>query len=247
MNFMSYQWFYLAAGLYGGSLLLNLLKRERLSLTFLCSGFVVHTAYLLGRGYHYNVFTSDNMVTGIFCMPWCLALLGIGLEIRGKFSGKALSILFPLCFFTAIALFFPPAISPPDPKHNIIFSTLYFLFEGMAHACFFLGGWFAALYLKGRTEVTSFDGFAIWGFILYSIAQVTGAIWCYLGWSVPFHWSEKHLLSACLWCFYCAYLHLNFSPRWNSRGKAWFAFTGFLVTFLVAYNYFIHLLGGKSV
>jgi hypothetical protein len=240
------QWFTVAACLYGGSLFFFLLKREKVSLILLLSGFAVNTAYQLYRGWHYVIPTSDNMVTEIYFIPWCLAFLALGLRLRKKYSGAALSIVLPICFFTAIALIFPTVVVPPDPKHNVFLSTLFFWIESMAHACFFVAGWFGLLFLLKRTEDPFFDSFAVWGFVLYSIAQIAGAVWCYLGWAAPFNWSEKHLLSAALWCFYCAYLHLNFSTRWNVREKSWFAFTGLWVTFAIAYNYYIHYLGGKG-
>jgi hypothetical protein len=67
----------------------------------------------------------------------------------------------------------------------------------------------------------------------------------WLGWSVPFHWGERHLLSAALWCFYCAYLHLHFSQRWSQRGKAWFAITGAVMVFATSYYHAFIMLGVK--
>jgi ABC-type transport system involved in cytochrome c biogenesis permease subunit len=76
----------------------------------------------------------------------------------------------------------------------------------------------------------------IWGFILYSIAQVVGAIWCYLGWATLFNWGERHLQSATLWCYFAAYLHLRFLPAWDMRRKAWFSLYGFILVFFFSYS-----------
>jgi ABC-type transport system involved in cytochrome c biogenesis permease subunit len=102
-----------------------------------------------------------------------------------------------------------------------------------------MGAWFAFRYLHRREEARFFDSFIIWGFIFYSIAQVTGAIWCYSGWATLFNWSSRHLQSAAIWCFYAAYMHLRFLPVWDMKKKAGFSIAGFtLVLFLSTLGYF---------
>jgi ABC-type transport system involved in cytochrome c biogenesis permease subunit len=128
---------------------------------------------------------------------------------------------------------------PPSPQSSTIFAVLFFFCEVIAHALFLLGGWLSLLFLMHRAEEHSFYRYVIWGFILYSIAQVVGAVWSWLGWAAPFHWSERHLISAALWCFYCSYLHLRFSPRWSANGKARLALCGAVLTFVFTYSYYI--------
>ena len=78
----------------------------------------------------------------------------------------------------------------------------------------------------------------MWGFVFYSISQVAGAIWADMGWGHPFHWADRHLFSASLWCYYAAYLHLTFVGKWDVRKRAWVTMGGFLlvVWFSLAYQ-----------
>lgn len=59
------------------------------------------------------------------------------------------------------------------------------------------------------------DRVLFWGFVAFSTCQAVGAYWAWAGWSAPFHWNDRHLLSAAVWCFYAAALHFRFTswPR----------------------------------
>jgi hypothetical protein len=230
------QWFVLAACLYGLSLIAFLLKREKTSVALLGVGFLLNTAYQLGRGWHYGILLTANLVTGVYLIPWFLAIIALILRLRGRSVRMALTILVPLCITAGMALVLGSATIPPPGIKSTPFSTLFVLFDALAHACFFAAGWFAILFLVRRLNETTFNVFALWGFVAYSISQLCGAIFAYLGWSVAFHWNSKHMMSAAIWCFYCAYLHMNFSPRWSARKKSWFVLVGCLATFVITYN-----------
>jgi hypothetical protein len=232
-------WLYLAAGAYAGSLLFLALGKKRFSLALLCFGFAAHTCSILIRGWHFGIFSPMNMVSEQYFLPWCLAAMTLWWKGRKNHSAGCLTNIVPICFLMIIAMFLPGLTLPPSPQSSTIFAFLFFFSEVIAHALFLLGGWHALLFLSQGSGEQTFNRCAIWGFILYSIAQVIGAAWSWLGWAVPFHWSERHLITAALWCFYCAYLHLRFSPRWSSKGKAWLALCGAVFTFVFTYSYYL--------
>jgi len=240
------QWYYLAAGCYAGSLMFFCLKRERWSLMFLIAAFSFNTISLYMRGWLFGVFLPGNIVIETYFLPWCLALFVLGVWYNAKESGWVLSALVPLCLFTVPAVVFPVVAYPPSPMTATIFSPLFFVFEVAAHAMFILGGWFALLYLDRKTDNPLFNNLVIWGFIIYSIAQIVGGVWSYLSKATPFYWSDRHLQSAAIWCLYCAYLHLQFSSKWNQRGKAWFAICGFMLMFMFSFIYYFQHLAGKN-
>lgn len=232
-------WLYLAAGAYAGSLLFSLLNTERTTRALLWCGFLAHSTCLVIRGWHFGIFAPMNLVSEQYFLPWCIVALTIWREFRKDRPAGGITSIVPIVFLMLIALFLPAVTLPPSPQSSTIFAFLFFFCEVIAHALFLLGGWQAFLFLKQRSGEQAFNRYATWGFILYSIAQVVGAVWSWLGWAVPFHWSERHLVSAAIWCFYCAYLHLRFSPRWSSKGKAWFALSGALLTFIFTYAYYL--------
>ncbi len=247
MNFAAsfFSLFFLAAGAYAGSLLFMLLKARRTAWVLLACGFTVHSASLLARGWHFSTFLPLNMMSEQYFLPWCLAAATLALRQSPHSRDTAPTLLVPLCSLMALAVFLPASAIPPAPQTATVFAPLFFFSEVIAHAMFLAGGWLAALFLGNRTAHASFNTWAVWGFIIFSFAQVTGAAWSWLGWSLPFHWSERHLLSAALWCFYCAYLHLHFSQRWSVRGKAWFAIAGAVMVFASSYYHSFVMLGVK--
>lgn len=239
-------WFYLAAGCYAGSLLFYLADRERLARRLLALGFATHTISLMLRGLTYEVFTPMNLFTELYFLPWLVASCA-ALQCLPRWQAKKhLQLLFPLVLLTLPALLLSAEPLPPFLQSGSLFALLFFVFEVVAHGAFLLGGWFAWCALRKRTGSMAYDQYAVWGFIFYSIAQVTGAVWCYQGWGILFSWSERHLFSAAIWCFYCAYLHLRFSQRWSARGKAWFALCGGILVTVSIYAYYLAKPGGTN-
>ena len=225
---------YLATGGYICSFVSFILKkRYATELCFIC-GILFHTISQVSRGWFFGIFIPFAMVEGIFFLPWCLAFLMLALRLSQKDKNLIYPFLIPVLFFLLVALIYPKGVFPPSPQGQTVFSSLFFFFEVLAHACFIMGAWYAFLYLRGKDNTRFFHSFIIWGFIFYSIAQVTGAIWSYLGWGSLFNWSQRHLQSAAIWCFYAAYVHLRFLPAWDIKRKAAYSLAGFaLVLFFI--------------
>ncbi len=230
---------YLAAGSYVLSFVAFALRKEQMTDVCFYGGFLFHTISQVSRGWFIGVFTPNAMFEGVFFFPWCLAFLTLCLTVIKSDARLTFSTLIPILLFLFFTFFYPKGIIPPSYYVQTVFSPLFFVFEVLAHACFCLAGWFALCYLYDRKEAAFFDSIAIWGFILYSTAQVVGAVWCYLGWASLFNWSERHLQSASVWCFFAAYIHLRFIPLFDMRKKAWFALAGFfLVLFFSFFSHF---------
>ncbi|TLM97642.1 hypothetical protein FDZ71_18230, partial [bacterium] len=226
-------WFYLAAGAYAGSLLFYLLSRTKIALPVLAGGLVCHGVTLGERLYHFGTAVPLNLFTELYFLPWLLAALTLFLGTQTRSPQTGLSLLIPLNALMVLALVLVAKPVTPSPFTATWFAGGFFCSETASHALFITAGWFGFLFLTGRSTEPWFNGPTIWGFILYSIAQVLGAIWSWLGWAVPFHWSDRHLISAAIWCFYCAYLHLQFSRRWSPREKAWLTMSGALLVCII--------------
>jgi hypothetical protein len=181
---------YLATGSYVLGLVFFILRKELLTGAVFLSGFLFHTVSQVSRGWFIGAFTPIAAVEEIFFLPWCLAFLTLVLRFLVKDNRLVYSALTPVLFFSFIALLYPKGVFPPSPQIQTIFSPLFFVFEVMAHAFFCIGAWFSLQYLYHRNDAGFFYSFVIWGFILYSIAQVVGAVWSYLGWASLFNWSE---------------------------------------------------------
>ena len=226
--------FNVAAGIYAGSLFFHLLKRHRFSCWLLGIGFALHTVSQVSRCWRWGMFSLDGVFNGALFLPWCLALLALFCWWRGRHQDAA-SMSWVVTIAMTLTLILPVRIPPPGPFSATWSSPLFFFLEVLAIGCFLASGWFAWRQLRRLNQDLLFNQLAIWGFIIYSLAQIVGAIWSYLGWGGPFHWGERHLQSAAIWCLYCGYLHTHFDRSFDIRKQARWALGGALTVLAVAY------------
>ncbi len=229
---------YAAAGLFAASLALYLAKARAAGAASFLAGFVLYSLYLAGRGWLAGSFLPNPMVEGPFLLPWCIGV--IALLMAARRDDRWGILLAPLLLFTAFAAAYAKGIIPPTPNKMTPWLVAFFVPEVFAHAGFYCGAVFAALLLAGREPAETFHRFMVWGFVLYSVAQVTGAVWCYLGWGNTFQWGPRHMSSAALWLIFAAYLHLKYIPGWNVRRRAWFAIAAALAVLAVTSSNYLH-------
>jgi ABC-type transport system involved in cytochrome c biogenesis permease subunit len=224
--------FFLAVGCYLLSLLAFTCDLKKISFVSLLAGFVSHTGFLLSRGWLTGILIPNALFEEPFFLPWCIALTVLIVRRLPEKNSQCDSFIIPICFFSLLALFCPKDILPPNPYSQSVLSPMFFSFEVFAHACFIVGAWSALLYIGFKEKSKLFHSFIVWGFLFYSIAQVVGALWSYFGWATPFHWNNRHLISAGIWCFYAAILHLRYTPNWKVSHEAWLSILGFFILFI---------------
>lgn len=231
---------YAAAALCALSGVCVFFKSRKPAYALLCAGVLAHTAYQAGRGWLSGVFIPNGMFEGVFLLPLAVALLALAHQSYGERRPDWDSVTYLAIAFMAFALYYPHGIIPPTPQKISIWAAFFFLFEVPAHACFFAGGWLALRALMRLEGGNDFHPLLVWGFVFYSLAQFTGAVWCYQGWSVPFSWGARHLNSAAIWFTYAAYLHLRFLKGWDMRRKAWFAVAASLIVLCLSFASYLH-------
>lgn len=224
--------FYFAVGCYLLGTLAFVFHFRKISLASLLTGFASHTAFLLSRCWAAGVLIPRSFFEEPFFLPWCITFIALIIRQFPEKTSHSDSFIIPICFFSLLALFCPKGILPPNPYSQTILSPMFFSFEVLAHACFIAGAWSALLYIGFKEKSKLFHSLMVWGFLFYSIAQVAGALWSYFGWATPFHWNNRHLLSAGIWCFYAAILHLRYTPNWQVKHEAWLSILGFFILFL---------------
>jgi hypothetical protein len=175
------------------------------------------------------MFLPNTMVSIEAFMPWGLStvvLMHTAFSNRKRTVNSAVILI--LCFSIAISFQVRILVSknsliyPPGPTHPVAWVTSFFLIESMAYAVFFLACWYAFIHVRGNQEAGFFHGYVILAFVLFSLSQVVGAVWSYLGWAVPFHLSsDRHYISAAFWLFLALYLHLRHLSGWTARRRAW--------------------------
>jgi hypothetical protein len=226
------------AAAYGAILLFGLVRKERLARFALLSAFFLHAAFLTVRSFSFGFFNSGGILEGSVFLSFCLAGIGLWLWSTHQ-EEEAAAMAVVAAVFALLALFLPKGVIPPSPKSASLFVPMFFFCEILAHALFIAAAALACLRFKKGTFFLQAHRFAVWGFVIFSAAQVSGAVWCYLGWSVPFQWSFRHLQSAAIWCFFANYIHLRFLPWWTQRRKAIYLAIGaaLLMAYLVALQF----------
>ena len=229
---------YIAFGLYTFAWASTLIRLSRISFTLLSSGIIIHGLYLLGRGWLGGVFIANPIVEGPFFLPFCLAVIAFLSSIKHA-AVKLKFLLLPVIFFTFLSIIYAKGMIPPTPKKLSIWAILFFISESGAHACFYFGAVFGVLSLLEMKTAYDFRSFVIWGIIIYTISQVTGAVWSYLGWGNTFNWSPRHLSSASIWLLYLAILHMKFISGWGVKREAILSVFAALYVFFISYGHYV--------
>jgi cytochrome c-type biogenesis protein CcsB len=80
------------------------------------------------------------------------------------------------------------------------------------------------------------------GFILLTMAIVTGAVWAESAWGSYWSWDPKETWSLITWFVYAIYLHARLVGGWKGKKSAVIAIVGFIA---VIFTYFgVNLIGG---
>ncbi|PKL16605.1 MAG: hypothetical protein CVV49_15420 [Spirochaetae bacterium HGW-Spirochaetae-5] len=229
--------------LYAAASFFLILKKTKTAFILLVTGFILYSFFLISRGWITGVFIPNGMTEGVFFMPWSMTLLIIGLSVVSSdsdFRREILTGIIPVLCFSIFALFYPKGIIPPTPNKMTIWAYIFFITEASGHACFYLGSWYAASSAFRKKRTVDFHKILVWGFILFSVSQVSGAVWAFLGWGSPFRWGTRHLQSAVIWCYYAAYLHIRFLKGWSDLRKTVYAVAGSIVVGFCSFGSYLH-------
>jgi len=205
---------------------------------------------LISRGYIEDMWFFDLMADEVLALPAFLALIPIVLFFKNSKSQGRITLI-PLVICSLIAFLPNTTTALPALKSQVFVAPAFFLSESMSIAFFIAAGALAlaALLFKQETEET-FMKCILWGFVIFTICQILGAAWAFLGWSYPFSWSGRHLASASAWCLYAALLHSGYA-RIHTRTKALCTVLGLVPIFFIVFfhelSHLLLLLAGKNV
>lgn len=202
----------LAMVFYGLGTLSHVAGRRRTARVLLVSGLIANLGALFLRGWAGGVWYWGLAADETFLVPAFLALIVLANE-RG--TGRWI-LLADAC----LVLLGAKAPAVPTIKVLTPWCTLFFLTEALSGAFFLAAAEAALAALAGRES--EYRSLLLWGFAAFTICQIVGAVWAWLGWSYPFSWSNRHLASAAAWCLAAAVLHGPVA-RVSGRSQAWAA------------------------
>lgn len=234
-----HEYLYAAAGCYILSAWFHVVQKKQITRVLLLAGLCIHLLYLVGRAWLGGVFIANAIFEGVFLLPLFLAAILFLQSIKNPdmINGATLALLI---VFTLFAVFYVKGIIPPTPRKTSVWAIFFFVTETCAHALFYIGAVLAGRRIlnANKREASPYHALIVWGFIAYTAAQVTGAVWCFWGWGNTLSWGARHLSSASIWTLYAGYLHLKFIPRWN-KGAALLAVGGALYVFIISYGHYL--------
>jgi hypothetical protein len=233
--------------LYAGALLMHICRRHTGGQFLLATGILLNLIFLIDHAVITGVFVWNALVDPVFFLPFVIALLILILPDSRNMPRPAVgSALLLLIAATLFAAFYPKGIIPPAANKSGISPFLFFVFENCAYALFGLSGVLAAVLSDNRALARTVRRLLVLGFISFSIAQVVGGIWSFLGWGHPFMWGSRHLSSAVVWLIYAALIHMRFASSFIIPER-WFTTAGGLLSLYIVYSHLIFEMGIRRV
>src|SRR6056297_2510935 len=114
-NFTIHWLFYGAVTLYLLATALVFLQKPRPSFAGLLAGFILHTAYMISRGWIGGIFIPNGITDSVYLLPWGIAAVLITLYLVQK-RDDILYGLVLLAVFALFALYYPDGMIPPTPR-----------------------------------------------------------------------------------------------------------------------------------
>jgi ABC-type transport system involved in cytochrome c biogenesis permease subunit len=236
-------YFLVIMGIYLGAFLLYSRQRMAWGNVLMIMGILGNVAFLFQHACVGEILVGNALVDPPFFIPLIIAvalLLIPEIKAVSKLSlGLSFALLMAVIFF---AFLYPKGVIPPAPNKSGLWPFLFFLFENTAYAIFGLS-LVLSIVLKDRIVLSkAIRRFIVLGFISFSIAQVVGAIWAFLGWGHPFMWGPRHLSSATVWLIYAAVIHMRFISSFIIPER-WLVIWGGLLSLYIVYSHLIFEMG----
>lgn len=238
--------FPLLAVLYLISWRMHAMGRQASAKAILAAGALLNALFLLDHAVVSGVLIGNSLLDPPFFIPLAVAvtLLAGGIPDPPRRSAALAFLL--LAAAAVFAALYPRGIIPPAANKTGTWPFLFFFFENCAYALFAVSGALAAGARWEPSTVRRVRRLVILGFISFSIAQVVGAAWSFLGWGHPFMWGSRHLTSAAVWLFYAALVHLRFL-RAFAVPERWLTAAGALLAVFVAYSHLVLEMGIQRI
>lgn len=184
----------------------------------------------------------SNMYESMVFFSW--TIVGIYLFFERMYRARGLgAFVLPLGFLTVsiAVLGLNPEVRPlmPALQSDWLFYHVVTCFLG--YAAFAISFGVSLLYLFRKEDKTSKSLLPsqkvleeinyrsiIFGFLLFAVGIITGAVWANYAWGTYWSWDPKETWSLITWLVYAILLHARFTGRWTGRTMAYVSIIGFI-------------------
>jgi cytochrome c-type biogenesis protein CcsB len=204
-------------------------------------GVLLQTADLLVRGLHVGNVPVTNLAQSLAFLTWLTALAGLVLILRlrlhviGAFVAPVATVVLAI----AAVMTRPGRIAMPDSLRSA-WLPVHVTLALLGYALFVLAAGVSVVYLiyekrlKAKRILGPADNRAPslekldrvnyhllgWGFLLLSLAIVTGAMWADATWGHYWSWEPLETWSLVIWLLYAALLESRLTVGWRGRRVA---------------------------
>ncbi len=188
MDFL--QLFLLAGGLL--YILGGLFCLQRMGRWLIALGIGFNFAALIARCFVDGHFFAQLLIMGNYTVSIVIAIMLL------RDPDRPVAVL--LVLYSLIMILAPIEPALPSIKLDFIWAGAFFLCESISAGMVLVA---TARSFNGRDQ----SALIRLSFIIFTLSQITGGIWAYLGWTHAFSWSNRHIASAAVWCLLAALLH----------------------------------------
>jgi len=251
MGNMENSLFYVALGIYAGSMILYLAffvgRKEVLGVwatKILYGGFIAHTAALVLRGIDAGRVPLSNQYEFATSFAWGIVLLFLIFEKRYHFKAMGAFVMPVALLIIGYAAMQNKDIRPLMPALQSNWLVFHVGTAVISYGAFGVAFGVSIMYLirdkmKGdqfinkhvpelkKLDFISYRAVAA-GYFFLTLVMITGAIWAQQAWSRYWAWDPKETWSFITWIIYSIYLHLRITKGWRGKKAAIFAVVGFI-------------------
>ncbi|HOO55503.1 MAG TPA: hypothetical protein PLN69_01690 [bacterium] len=183
---------------------------------------------------------------------FCSYILTIGLILI--FSLRSFKTRLPVILILTLMLIYSAsgihglALEPSFSIHKrLAWACLFVMFRDFAVACFAVSACLSLCELVSPGKHLDTGGTSsgpvympvLWGFFLFSLAQVVGSIWTVSGgWGDVWLWKRSFLFSAVVWIYYAGMMHVKHVPGWTRKLFPALAITGYVIQLFYLHIYY---------
>lgn len=226
---------------------------SRASLWGTLAGFAFHIAYFAIRWAEAGRIPVTSLFEAVNFLSMGLVLVFLLMEFRYKIAALG-SFMLPLVLLLMLPAFvIPGQVTNTEPVLHSGWLGIHTSFAILGEAAFAFAFVISIMYLIQEHQVKAKHLGAIFhrfpsldimdtlaykaltfGWPLFTLGMVSGAIWANSAWGTYWSWQPKETSSLIIWVVYLSFLHLR-TIGWRGRKMAFLTITGFVLVLVSFY------------
>lgn len=216
-------------------------RRAHFGIGALATGAALQTADLVMRGVQAGNIPVTNLAQSLIFLDWLIALAGLGMILRMRMQviGAFVAPVVAIVLGVAAVMIQPGRLAMPESLRSA-WLPVHVTLALLGYALFVLAAGISVVYLvyerrlKAKRALGPADNRAPslekldrinyhllgWGFLLLSLAIVSGAMWADATWGHYWSWEPQETWSLAIWILYAALLESRLTVGWRGRRVA---------------------------